>query len=38
MKHIVLTAIACVAALALTACDPSPKAPKAEQYTPRLMV
>jgi len=37
MKHIVLTALACVAALALAACEPTPKPPKAN-YIPTLMV
>jgi len=39
MKNIALTVLACVAALALAACDPTPKTPKALQsYTPTLMV
>lgn len=39
MRHIVLAALACAAALALAACDPKPTPPKALQhYTPKLMV
>lgn len=39
MKNIALTLLACVAAFALTACDPTPKTPKTLQnYTPTLMV
>lgn len=39
MKHIALTALACIAVFALAACDPAPRTPKTLQsYTLTLTV